>query len=65
MSDEALSEELTHVADFHVICPEPECGVQVNVGVLAQFVDDENGDRQLGLTPELTDIWAHFWTHRE
>jgi hypothetical protein len=64
MLDEAPLEELTHVADFQVICPEPGCGMQVNVGVLAKFVDNEDG-RELGLQPELTDVWAHFWTHND
>jgi hypothetical protein len=56
------NEGMTHVATFQVTCAEPECPALIDVGVLAQFIETETG-WQLALQPELTDTWAHYWTH--
>jgi hypothetical protein len=49
------------VASFRILCPEPDCEEPITVGVVAQL-DGENL-RELVLTPDLTDVWAHSWTH--
>lgn len=49
----------THVASFQVMCP--DCGVPVTIGVLAQL--NASDLRELVLTPEVSDIWAHCWIH--
>lgn len=48
-----------NVASFQILCP--DCGVAVTIGVLAQL--NESDLRELVLTPDVSDIWAHVWTH--
>lgn len=49
------------VATFQVLCPEPGCGLPVTIGVMAQLNDSDL--RELMLTPDVSDVWAHSWIH--
>jgi len=53
------SKEPVNVASFRILCP--DCGAPVTIGVLAQL--NESDLRELVLTPDVSDIWAHSWTH--
>lgn len=56
-----ITEVPVQVAIFKILCPESDCEEPLTVGVMAQL----NGEslRELVLTPDLTDVWAHSWTH--
>lgn len=56
---EITADEPTHVASFQILCP--DCGASVTIGVLAQL--NATDLRELVLTPDVTDIWAHSWKH--
>lgn len=41
----------------------PVCGGQVPVPVLARITGES--DPHLDTRPDMTEMWAHSWTHRE
>lgn len=49
------------VASFRILCPESGCEEPLAVGVIAQL--DGVNLRELVLTPDLADVWAHSWVH--
>lgn len=53
------SEDAVPVASFEILCP--DCGLPITVGVRARLQRDNL--RELVLTPDLTDVWAHSWQH--
>jgi hypothetical protein len=55
------ADEPVPVANFQVLCPEPGCGAPVTITVMAQLSSSDL--RELVLSPDVTDIWAHSWTH--
>lgn len=57
---EAEQQEWTHVGEFQMQCP---CGTDVGIGVLAKFSTDDEGAQIVLLEPDMTEAWAHSWTH--
>lgn len=53
------SEDAVPVASFEILCP--DCHLPITVGVKARLQHDNL--RELVLTPDLTDVWAHSWIH--
>lgn len=52
------------VGTAHVVCP--ECGEVMPAVVTAQLVPGaEPGRVLLECTPDMTDVWAHMWSHDE
>lgn len=45
---------------IHVECP---CGEVVPVGVTAELGVREDGRQTVNLTSDMTDVWAHSFTH--
>lgn len=55
--------ELAQVAEFLLECP--DCGTPVSVGVLLEWAfDSETGAQGMNLHPDLTEIWAHSFSHQ-
>ena len=53
-----------HVGTVYILCP--ECGETVPARVSATIgnADDTHlGEATLICTPDMTDVWAHTWTH--
>lgn len=49
-----------HAGNVEVICP--ACETLIGVDVSAEIV--QQGDNPyLATTPDMTDLWAHMWTH--
>lgn len=46
------------LGEFYVICP--ACAAEIPVTIGGQLVD-----AALELEPDLTDVWAHAWTHNQ
>lgn len=46
---------------IHVECP--ECHEAMPALVTCQVVTDEYGEQSLACKPDMTDIWAHMWSH--
>jgi hypothetical protein len=40
-----------------------QCDTVVQVPVTADLQPNDDGDQELVCTPDLTDAWAHAWTH--
>ena len=45
-----------------VQCP---CGEEIDIQVIVNINDDEDGRQYLDLTPDMSDMWAHSFTHDE
>lgn len=46
----------------HVECP--SCGESMPATVTCEILGDTDGeDQTLACTPDMTDIWAHVWSH--
>jgi len=43
----------------------PECGEEIEVPVSLAVYEAEDGSRGITADPDLTDVWAHAWTHEE
>jgi hypothetical protein len=43
----------------------PECGEEITVPVAVGMPVDEAGVQRMTLEPDLSDLWAHAWTHTE
>lgn len=59
--DDDESPATKHVGHVGVLCP--DCGVVVDVPVSARLEADDEGTQFLDCDPDLTDLWAHSWTH--
>ena len=46
-----------------IACPFCEEPLPVPIAVTMEWVADNQ--QQMICTPDLTDVWAHAWTHRE
>lgn len=53
------ADEPVPVASFQVLCP--DCGVPLTIGVRAQL--NASDLRELILSPDVSDVWAHSWVH--
>lgn len=60
---EVAEDEAFQVGTVWVGCP--ACGENMPATVSAEIVEDEDGRPQLQCQPDMTDLWAHMWTHRD
>lgn len=60
--DEPIPDDAQHVGDVSVICP--ECEIDVPIGVFA-WVEGNPGEERLRTESQMTDLWAHMFTHYE
>lgn len=49
------------VGTAHIECP--ECGEVMPAAVTCQIIESDEGGQTLACTPDMTDIWAHVWSH--
>jgi len=55
---------VTRAGSVGVVCP--ECEVTVDVPVDCEIENPEGawlGSASLTCTPDMTELWAHMWTH--
>lgn len=45
----------------HVQCP--ECDVVVPIGCTVLLTTDDSGAQLIDVEPDVTEAWAHAWTH--
>jgi hypothetical protein len=43
----------------------PECGQEIAVPVSVDMPMDDEGVQRMTFEPDLSDLWAHAWTHTE
>ena len=54
------------VVSAHPVIECPECQAQIDVPVnLTVTTDKDSGAQFIEAEPDLTDVWAHAWTHEE
>lgn len=56
-------EEWVQFAKGTVLCP--WCNAEVPVPVLGRMFNDDEGRLAMATKPDLTEVWAHAWTHEE
>ncbi|MEQ6898998.1 hypothetical protein [Microbacterium sp. KR10-403] len=54
-----------HVGTVNIQCPVCDTIIPAEVtAVLVPAAATESGRIELACTPDLTDMWAHMWTHQ-
>lgn len=48
---------------MRVECPLPDCDATLPVEVRCRVVDVRPGQQNLVCEPDMTDVWAHHFTH--
>ncbi|HCA85761.1 MAG TPA: hypothetical protein DEQ61_09835 [Streptomyces sp.] len=48
---------------LHVQCP--ECDVVVPITIQAELARGDDDRQTISLEPDLTELWAHAWTHED
>lgn len=43
----------------------PNCPEQIDITISVSIDDDGHGGQVFNCEPDLTDVWAHHWTHEE
>ncbi|MFJ5785336.1 hypothetical protein [Streptomyces hydrogenans] len=52
---------MTEAEAVHIHCP--DCGLAIPITLQTKGMTSQAGVLQLVLEPDLTDAWAHTWTH--
>lgn len=50
-----------NVGEVGIVCP--ECSAEIPVSVSAELTADDEGRQYLACDPDMSDLWAHMWTH--
>lgn len=52
------------VGTAYILCDDPDCRAKMPVVVTAELNTHDDGRQYLDCEPDMTDMWAHYWTHR-
>jgi hypothetical protein len=60
-----MARDLQEEPNWHPIVACPECREEIYVPVNLKITTDGDGAQFIEAEPDLTDVWAHAWTHEE
>lgn len=47
---------------YYVSCP---CGEELPIPIHCELFTNEEGQQELAVKPDMTDMWAHYFTHEK